>query len=246
MAHPYTPTPTPASPRFVRDYGRILLGLIVVALGLLFLLDNAGSLDAGRAIDHWWPTVLIGMGGFQLAERTHGTIGPLVFIVAGGVLLLFTTNAVEGNAWDYVWPTAIIAAGLLIISRWRGAMAVRGDGGGSDDVVVASGIFGGPNIVSASQSFRGASLTAVFGGVSLDLRQARLAPQGAAITATAVFGGMDILVPRGWRVAINATPFFGGVDDKTDHSAAPPEEAPVLKIDALTVFGGVDVKHEKK
>lgn len=176
--------------RVVHDYGRILLGLVVVALGALFLLEAADVLDAGGTISDWWPAVVIATGLFQAAERSHGLFRRAVFVVAGTVLLLVTTGVISGNVWDYVWPTAIIVAGLFIISRWRGDSPVATPG--DDDVIVASGIFGGPTLATASQAFRGGSLTAIVGGVELDLRSARPAREGAAITATAAFGGVEI------------------------------------------------------
>jgi Cell wall-active antibiotics response 4TMS YvqF len=124
--------------------------------------------------------------------------------------------------------------------------AVRAEGiATGDDVVIASGIFGGPALASASQAFRGGSLTALFGGVTLDLRAARPIPDGAAINATAAFGGVEVLVPRGWRIALTATPIFGGVEDKTEHTASLDPDAPLLRIDGLCVFGGIEVKHDK-
>ena len=169
---------------------------------------------------------------------------PLLLIGAGGVLLLFTTDTVEGNAWSYVWPLAIIAAGVALLTRWRGAPA-RPAGVARDDTIVATGIFGGPSVASASQQFHSASLTAIFGGVTLDLRRARPAPDGAAITATAAFGGIDILVPRGWRITTSSTPLFAGVEDKTDATAELAADAPVLHVDALALFGGIEIKHDK-
>lgn len=243
--------PAHASPAFgpprqvVPDYGRVLVGVVLISIGALFLLEAADVLDAGKAISDWWPAVIVAVGIIQLAERVHGLFQPLVLIVAGTVLLLVTSDLIPGNAWDYVWPTAIIVGGLFVISRWRrGAAAVVGPR--YDDVVVASGIFGGPRIATASQQFRGGSLTGIFGGVELDLRAARPSAEGASLTATAVFGGVEILVPRGWRIAINATPIFGGVEDKTEHVADLGAEAPVLGIDCLAVFGGIEVKHEKQ
>lgn len=229
----------------VHDYGRILLGLIVVAFGTLFLLDNAGTLDAGDTIDHWWPVIIIAIGLFQLAERSRPLAGPLIITAAGTVLLLVTTDTLGDKGWQYVWPTAIIAAGLFIIARWRGTDAVHRANASDDSTIVASGIFGGPTVSSTSQAFRGGSLTAIFGGVTLDLRSARPVPEGAAISTTSAFGGVEILVPRGWRIAVKATPIFGGVDDKTVHDPPPPDDAPLLRVDALAIFGGVEIKHEK-
>jgi hypothetical protein len=226
----------------VRDYGRILLGLVVAALGVVFLLDSAGVVDSGQVISDWWPAVIVAMALFQFAEGTHGVVGPSIFLGGGSLLLLFSTGVLSGNTWDYIWPTAIIVAGLFIISRWRSSGKEKEPT--SDDVIVADGIFGGPTVASGSQSFRGASLTAVFGGVTLDLRSAKPAPDGANVKATAVFGGIELLVPHGWRVVVKATPILGGIDDKTVHDSLP-EDAPVLNVDGLALCGGVEIKHEK-
>ena len=109
----------------------------------------------------------------------------------------------------------------------------------------STAIFGGPKLVCTAQQFRGAWLTAIFGGITLDLRDARPAPEGASINATAAFGGIDIIVPKGWRLSVRSTPIFGGLDDKTDHSQSPADDAPLLHIDAVSVFGGVGIKHGK-
>ena len=71
-------------------------------------------------------------------------------------------------------------------------------------------------------------------------------PAGATITATAVFGGIDVLVPRGWRIATRGLPVFGGIADKTESPAPLPPDAPTLVVDGLALFGGVEIKHEKK
>jgi predicted membrane protein len=229
----------------VTDLGRLLLGLCVVALGTLLLLGAAGVLDAGRAIDRWWPLVLVAAGLFTLAERPPAVARGLLLTAAGATLLLFTTDTVDEDAWAYVWPAAIIVAGLAILARWSGRAIALPDSATEDDVVRSTAIFSGPRIISSAQRFRGGWLTAVFGGVTLDLRSARLAPDGASINATAAFGGIEILVPRGWRITIRSTPIFGGAEDKTDRTTPPADDAPTLRIDAVCVFGGVDVKHEK-
>jgi Domain of unknown function (DUF5668) len=198
----------PAGDERVLDLGRLLLGAIVVALGILFLLDAAGVLNADKAIDQWWPIVILAAGVLTLAERPPSLVRGTVLTGAGVVLLLFTTDLLEEDAWDYVWPALL---GLLIIARWHGRTIVGANG---DDVIRSTAFFGGPKLASTSRSFRGAWLTAVFGGITLDLRDAALSPEGASI-------------------------------DKTDHSRQLPADAPTLHVDALTVLGGVDIKHKK-
>jgi hypothetical protein len=231
----------PAHPPLTMDLTRLLLGLVVLALGIVFLLDAAGALDGDRVVDRWWPVLLVAVGVFQLLERPRSRVVPLILVGAGATLLLFTTDVANGDPGPYVGPVILIAIGVAILGRWT-SRALPASG---DDVVRGAGIFGGPRLASTSQQFRGAALTALFGGVTLDLRQARPVAGGASVTATAAFGGIDILVPRGWKVAISGTPVFGGVEDKTDRSVPPEPDAPILNVDAMAVFGGVEVKHGK-
>ena len=243
----YSPTPThpnPTAPPRVTDLGRLLLGLAIVTLGVLFLLDGAGVLDADRAIDRWWPALIVAAGVFTLAERPPSVIRGTILTAVGTLLLLFSTDVLHGNAWDYLWPSAVILAGLVIVARWSGRAQLP-SATDDEDVVRSTAIFGGPKLVSTARHFQGAWLTAIFGGITLDLRDAVPAPGGATVNATVAFGGIDLLVPRGWRISVRSTPIFGGLDDKTDHTVAPDDDAPVLHIDAVCVFGGVDIKHQK-
>lgn len=227
----------------VLDLGRLLLGLVVVAFGVLFLLDAAGVLNADKAVDHWWPLIIVAAGALTLAERPPSLVRGTILSVGGLVLLLFTTNLLEEDAWKYVWPALLVVAGFLIIARWHGRTILSG--AATEDVVRSTAFFGGPKLASTSRNFRGAWLTAVFGGITLDLRDAKLSPDGASINATVACGGIDILVPKGWHISVRSTPILGGLDDKTDHSEPLPPDAPTLHVDALAVLGGVDIKHEK-
>jgi hypothetical protein len=215
-----------------------LLGLVVLTLGILYLFDATGTLDAGEAVDDWWPAVIVAMGLFQLIEEPQKPARPLIVTGIGIALLLGTAGLLDS---DYVWPLVLIVVGLGIITRMHSrplAPSAR-----HSDLIRASGVFSGATVASHSSAFRGAALTAVFGGAKLDLRAATPAPEGAQINATAVFGGIDVIVPRGWNVTVSGTPILGGVEDKTDCAEALPADAPILTVDGLAVFGGVEVKH---
>lgn len=235
-SHPVPPTP-------VHDFGRLLVGFVIVAVGVLFLLDAAGSVDAGAVMGDWWPLVIVAAGVLTLFERPPALLRAGVLTGIGVVVLLFTTGVLEESAWKYVWPMAIVLAGVAVLLRWNGRRVQTVEDG--DDVIRATAAFGGAELSSSDQAFRGAWLTAVFGGATLDLREARPAPGGASVNATAVFGGVDVLVPRGWRITVKTVPIFGGVDDKTDRTVLPAADAPELVVDAVCIFGGVGIKHEK-
>ena len=61
---------------------------------------------------------------------------------------------------------------------------------------------------------------ALFGGVELDMRHAKISTEGCKIHATALFGGVEIIVPDDWNVIITGTPIFGGIENKSRRSNA--------------------------
>jgi predicted membrane protein len=78
--------------------------------------------------------------------------------------------------------------------------------------------------------------------VELDFSQAKLEGNQATIEVTAMFGGIDVFVPRDWKVVVDASAILGGVDNK--HRQA--EESVIkatLFVKATALFGGIDIKN---
>ena len=76
-----------------------------------------------------------------------------------------------------------------------------------------------------------------FGGVAVDLREARLAPD-ARLDVHSLFGGIAIRVPPEWRIESSVTALGGGV---AVSPTQPAEDAPTLWLDGFAAFGGVAV-----
>ena len=57
------------------------------------------------------------------------------------------------------------------------------------------------------------------------------------------FGGVEIVVPEGWRVDVKGIPLFGGWSNKTARDLVG-ADAPLLSIEALVAFGGLDIGHK--
>ena len=108
-----------------------------------------------------------------------------------------------------------------------------------DDEVSIVASMSGTAFSSTADALRSLSIVAYMGGVELDLTQATIV-DGALISIRAIMGGVDIVVPEGWRVETTTTVFMGGVDNKTNPDFEP-ESAPLLVIDVTAVMGGVDI-----
>ena len=109
----------------------------------------------------------------------------------------------------------------------------------ADDEISIVASMSGTVFTSTAQALRSISIVAYMGGVELDLTQASIV-DGALISVRAVMGGVDIVVPEGWRVETTRSVFLGGVDNKTNPDFEP-ESAPLLVVDVTAVMGGVDI-----
>jgi hypothetical protein len=101
-------------------------------------------------------------------------------------------------------------------------------------------VFGGATRTGRWRPARRETVVAVFGGVQVDLREAELPPGELHLSAWAFFGGVEVTVPEGMRVEATGFALFGGRDIRGGGSVDP--AAPVLRVHAVTVFGGVSVK----
>ena len=95
---------------------------------------------------------------------------------------------------------------------------------------------------SESGAFRGGSVTTMFGGGELDLRNATLAPGGATIRINALFGGGNLVVPAGWNIESKLVG-IGGVGDARP-KVERPDDAPTLRLEGTAIFGGWGITSE--
>jgi hypothetical protein len=89
---------------------------------------------------------------------------------------------------------------------------------------------------SESGAFRGGTVTTMFGGGSVDLRDATLDPAGATLHVNALFGGGNLVVPETWNVETKLVGIGGAGDGRPKADRA--EDAPTLRIEGTAIFGG--------
>jgi hypothetical protein len=218
---------------------RLWIGLVLVTLGVFGVLDATGTLESTDAIERWWPIAIIGAGLLVMADHRRISVGPTIVVVLGSVLL---ANQQGWTTEDLLGPALLVLIGLAVLA---GATRGRRTKGGEISAGSPLAIFGGSTIKDRSAHLTHAEATALFGGATLDLREAHIDDE-ATVDATAIFGAVDVLVPRGWRVSLGGLPIFGGYDDKTGENGALPDNAPRLNVRATAIFGGVDVAHESR
>jgi len=135
-----------------------------------------------------------------------------------------------------IFKLGVLAGMIGSAALLKQVLPSRGDEDSDELSLVA--VLDGIDLKSRAKAFRGGSMLAWFGGISVDLRGAQLAP-GARLTANTLFGGIAVETPPGWRVDSTAKSLAGGVE--VHGTAEDDPNAPVLTLDGMSLFGGIAV-----
>lgn len=244
---------------------RVILGIILVAIGGLYLLKSFHPYLDVEIFS--FPFILIIIGIVVMFNSRNKLLGAVLFIAG---LLIYFSDKID------VGPLLIILLGIYFIFKHRnGRSRVFGnpfpqpdantdekkdfrddiadfvksekrhyyDSSLKKDYIDDISIFGGGHKVIHSDSFKGGNITAIFGGSEIDLTQCKLAPGENIIDVVMIFGGSTIIVPNNWDVILNVTPLFGGFSNKKNrYVSSGTEPAGTLHIKGVVLFGGGEVK----
>ena len=194
-------------------------GILLIVVGILFLGRNMDWWDFSIFFDGWWTLFLIVPSVISL------------ILVLGVLMLLASQEVIE---WRTIWkvfvPLIIIVIGLAIIFANRKAKEKRVRANAKEYVAIFSGV---DEVINKIESdFK---ITAVFGGVELDMRDVTL-DSDLVIDCFTLFGGIDIRLPKNVKVEVNGLPIFGGVENKYRNDGKV-----IVYINHTTIFGGVDL-----
>lgn len=221
---------------------RLVFGIVLILLGVVFSLDRLGLVRAEDVLD-FWPVIFVVVGLSKIVFPASGgsRFSGFVLLVVGSWLLLEELRWIDVDFSDW-WPVLLVLVGLRL--AWQGLFGrSEGDGDASDlSIVNAVAILGGSKRISRSEAFRGGDLVAFMGGCEIDLTRARIARSPAVIDAFAMWGGVEIKVPRDWRVTVKGIPLLGGYEDQTssDDDLDPTQQ---LIVKGFAIMGGVEVKN---
>ncbi|HKJ93929.1 MAG TPA: DUF1707 domain-containing protein [Longimicrobiales bacterium] len=125
--------------------------------------------------------------------------------------------------------------------RGRAPITDRDRAAAADSVVVA--VMGGSRKVGRWRPPPHMHAVAVWGGVVLDFRDALLPEGRFEVSAFAVMGGVEIIVPEDLAVEINGLAFMGGFDQAADTVREDADgDGPTLVVSGFALMGGVTVR----
>jgi len=224
---------------------QLIIGLSVIAVGVLFTLDNLHVLRA-REYLRFWPLAVIAVGTVNALSAQDGSARVFGGFVAfaGAWMLLGSLGIVHVRFWDF-WPLVLIFFGGTLVWRgWQGGSSTepRSTATDASSRFNAVALMGGFDRVVTADPFRGGEISAFMGGGKIDLTRARIAAgSSASIHVLAMMGGMEIRVPEDWTVENRVVYFMGGADDRTRVPAS--TDAPRLVLTGFVMMGGVEIKN---
>lgn len=238
--------------------GAFLIGLAVIALGVVMLLNNFGilSISVDNLITTYWPLLLVIWGMDMIfpsagavtgkARRSSGKLVAGLVLIALGLLLIghnLELFELDFSAfWKLFWPVIVVLIGWSFI---RGSF-----GPGGAHWAVMSGI----ELKQQGWRLEDGSYFAFMGGVDMDLNAAEIPEGEIHLNITAVMGGIDIIVPPGISVECDSTAVLGGVKFFNEESGGiiasrkseykgVPESGTKLVLRCVAIMGGVEIKH---
>lgn len=222
-----------------------LLGIILILLGLGFLLDQFNIISFNSIISMYWPLVLIILGIVGFLKKNSSKIINISLIVLGILFQARNLDLIDVNIFRLFWPVILIILGIQMIfpenNLFRNKdnerkFARQNLKDHIDEFAIMSGLES--NI--ESQEFKGGRVTAIMAGVELDLRDAQLYNNEAAIEINAVMSGVEISVPENWKIEYSGTPILGEFSNKKRYKED--VDAPLLKINFSVIMGSIEIK----
>lgn len=225
---------------------QLWIGVIVIAVGVLLLAQQLLGLNLS-GITRFIPLLFVLLGVWQLiANRFRFWLGPVILIGVAGAAQLGTLNLLDWSSLWQFWPLLLILiGGSVLLRQWRGPEqdVVPAEGG---EQFQAFALFGGTGKRITSQALRGGEITALFGGVEVDLSDAHVVDPPAVIQVFAMFGGAGLKASADTLIDLRVTAVFGGAADERRQRKALAGEAPALIVRGFVMFGGVSIEEARR
>jgi len=250
--------------------GRFMGGVIILAIGVLLLLRQMGTI----IFPPWvftWPMLLIVIGFYIGARRNFRLSGWPIIMLVGGVFLAQEFYP-DWNIKEYIWPIIIIAVGTLMIiprrkrrwghwghwhnrEQWKNAKWEYFD---KKENYKYSQNTEHSNAENSSEDY--IDSVNIFGSMhkiitSKDFKGGEIVnifgggeinlmqadiKGKVLLDVVQIFGGTKIIIPSDWEVQTKMVSIFGGLEDKRNPTL-PRNPEKVLVIDGTSIFAGVDI-----
>ena len=229
----------------MKNIKTVLWGIVILAIGVIIGLNALEITNIDILFDGWWTLFIIVPCLIDLFT-SNDKLGSIIGIAIGAALFLACNDVISFSLFGkLLLPAILVIVGIKLIFRALNKKDANINeridyvySENKNDHRSHTVIFSGDTIRLSDEVIRGADLTAIFGGIDFDMRNATIEGD-VVINTVAVFGGIDIFIPQNVQLVVKSNSIFGGVGKK---AIGDPSANNTIYINATCIFGGADIK----
>lgn len=223
-----------------RNYTPVVFGTFFLSLSVLFALAGANLLGDAKIWQLIWPLAVVAFGVSALIPKGGRIIGSGL-ILAGA--WFFVSELLSINVQrEFIIAGIVALVGITIIVYF--ITNKTSNNSKEDDIKNELIIFGGKSDTVKDNQYKGSDITIIFGGMELDLSKMEI-KHDINISVFAMFGGMEITLPKNVRLKLSTSAIFGGVENNAKDEDIE-DNAPVVYLSSFTMCGGIEINRKEK
>lgn len=227
---------------------RIFWGLFFIVAAIFLLVSRLGILGD---IGVWSLLLTVFFVACLIKSITHRSISGVLFAVAFICIIYAKPLGIEAiTPWPVLGAAALGSIGISFIYRPKRDCREYGYWGhgshcSAESKETVSGAqmefntsFSGSIKYVNSDDFQSADLRCSFGSLKVYFDNAMIQNGEARIFLDVSFGGVELFIPKEWKVVNNVSASFGSVDEKNSSRST---GVPAVILTGKVSFGGVEI-----
>lgn len=228
----------------MKKIANVLWGIVLITIGVIIGLNALDITHINIFFNGWWTLFIIIPCFIDLFNDKDKT-GDIIGIIVGVILLLCAQNILSfAIVWKLAIPTILIVLGISIIFKSSINSKLNKE---IDKLKQKSNVeneycstFSSQDIFFDNQEFKGANLTAVFGGINCSLKKSNI-NENQVINCSSIFGSIEIYPSDEINIVVKSNSIFGGVSNSRKNKEIN-KDLKTVYINAFCLFGGVSIK----
>ena len=192
------------------DRPRILVGIGLLILGVVFLSSNFGFLRGLNAWGVLWGMFWVWLGAVVIGPRGQavgsGRLALGLLLLVNGVVTLGDGLGVipfsAGYLFSRFWPIVLIALGLLVLVESGRRQTAPAEASASKRIWYDV-VFGDIRLTEPGWELRDVQANILIGDMKINLARAQIPDGETPINVRALIGDIDVRAPRDLPVAID-------------------------------------------
>lgn len=227
----------------MKNFRTFLWGIVLVVIGVILGTNALNITNINIFFNGWWTLFIIVPSFIDLFKEENKT-GNLIMLTLGIILLLACQDFLEFDLVLKLFiPLVLVITGLSLLFKNTVSNKITKEIKKINKTNPQSkeyyATFSGQKLDFAGEEFSGCKLSAIFGGIDCDLTEA-IITKDTVITASSIFGGINLYAPSDVNVKVNSSSIFGGVTNKKKNNNDKGQKT--IYINATCLFGGIEIK----